>query len=932
MCFALSAQSQTLPTAQQVANNITVGWNLGNTLEAQCGETAWGNPVVTQSFINSVKAAGFNAIRIPAAWNCHTNPAGSNTIDAAWMARVKQVVDYAIGQNMYVIINIHWDGGWLEEHPLYANQEANNIKQAAFWTQIGNTFRDYNERLLFAGTNEVHADYGTPTTEHITVQQSYNQTFVNAVRATGGNNASRTLVVQTYNTNMWHGLNYFSLPTDTIASRLMVEVHHYDPYDFTLNQSGSCLYWGAQFPSQGACTWAQEAYHDDLFNQVRAKWVAVGVPVMIGEYGVATRPNVSLESRAYWLRYVNEAAARNGIKTFYWDNGVLPSQSNGFALFNRSSGAIVDQTALDAVLIGAGVGNPGNSYTLTTAVSGSGSVSRSPNATTYAGGTQVTLTATAASGNQFAGWTGDLSGATNPQSITMLANRSVTANFVPTGTGGTGTILREYWLSLTGTGVSSLTGSSAYPNSPTGSEQLTSLEGATNVADNYGARIRGYVHPLVSGAYTFWLASDDGGDLLLSTNDNPANATRIAYVTEWTGSREWGKYASQRSAPVNLVAGQKYYIEVLHKEATGGDNFAVSWQGPGIAQTVISGNLLSPFVPGGTTNYSLSVTKAGAGSGTVTSSPSGINCGSTCSASYASGASVTLTAAAASGSTFTGWSGACTGTAACTVSMTAARSVTATFGSSGTTYALSVTKSGAGTGTVASSPSGVDCGSTCSANFASGTSVTLTASAASGSTFAGWGGACSGTGGCTVSMTAARAVTATFNTSSTFAATVTKAGTGTGTVTSSPSGVNCGSSCSANFASGASVTLTAAAASGSTFAGWSGACTGTGSCVLSMTAARNVTATFNTTSTNPVCSNPITFTNNTGNFNTTGAACYRTTQNVAGWGCSNFDGRTVAVGGVARTCGQLPLTRSSDGYYYFQVSAGTYSWASLYVW
>ncbi len=849
LCFALSAQSQTLPTAQQVANNITVGWNLGNTLEAQCGETAWGNPVVTQSFVNSVKAAGFNAIRLPVAWNCHTNPAGSNTIDSAWMARVKQVVDYAIGQNLYVIINIHWDGGWLEEHPLYSYQEANNVKQAAFWTQIATTFRDYNERLLFAGTNEVHADYGTPTTEHITVQQSYNQTFVNAVRATGGNNASRTLVVQTYNTNMWHGLNYFSLPTDTIANRLMVEVHHYDPYDFTLNQSGSCLYWGAQFPTQSACTWAQEAYHDDLFNQVRAKWVAVGVPVMIGEYGVATRPNLSLEARAYWLRYVNEAAARNGIKTFYWDNGVLPTQSNGFALFNRSTGAIVDQVALDAVLIGAGVGNPGNSYTLTTSVSGGGSVSRSPNATTYAGGTQVTLTATAASGNQFAGWTGDLSGATNPQSITMLANRSVTANFVPTGTGGTGTILREYWLNLQGTGVSSLTGSSAYPNSPTGSEQLTSLEGATNIGDNYGARIRGYVHPLVSGAYTFWLASDDGGDLLLSTNDNPANASRIAYVTEWTGSREWGKYASQRSASINLVAGQKYYIEVLHKEATGGDNFAVSWQGPGIAQTVISGNLLSPFVPGGTTNYSLSVTKAGAGSGTVTSSPSGINCGSACSASYASGASVTLTAAAASGSTFSGWSGACTGT-----------------------------------------------------------------------------------GACTVSMTAARAVTATFNTASTFAATITRAGTGTGTVTSSPSGLNCGSTCSANFASGASVTLTAAASSGSTFAGWSGACTGTGSCVLSMTAARNVTATFNTNTTNPVCSSPITFTNNTGNFNTTGAACYRTTQNVAGWGCSNFDGRTVAVGGVARSCGQLPLTRSSDGYYYFQVSAGTYSWASLYVW
>ncbi|HEU4780844.1 MAG TPA: cellulase family glycosylhydrolase [Steroidobacteraceae bacterium] len=854
-CFALlfssiSAFAQTLPTAPQVASQITVGWNLGNTLEAQCGETAWGNPAVSQAFINSVKAAGFNSIRIPAAWNCHTNPAGSLTIDATWMARVKQVVDYAYNQDMYVILNIHWDGGWLEEHPLFANQVANNERQAAFWTQIANTFRNYNERMLFAGTNEVRADYNTPTSEHITVQQSYNQTFVNAVRATGGNNASRTLVVQTYNTNISHGLNYFSLPTDTIASRLIVEVHHYDPYDYTLNQSGPCLYWGAPYPSQGNCTWAQEAYHDDLFNQVRARWVAQGVPVIIGEYGVATRPNLNLESRAFYLNYVNKAAFNNGIKTYYWDNGVLPSAANGFALFNRSTGAIVDQAALTAILTGAQVGNPGQTYTLTTTVNGLGTVTRNPTGSSFPGGTSVTLTAVPASGNQFAGWTGGASGATNPISINMLANTSVTANFIPTGSGGTGSILREYWLNVTGTTVQSLTSNASYPASPTGSEQLTSLEGATNIADNYGARIRGYIHPLISGAYTFTLASDDGGDLLLSTSDNPANATRIAYVAEWTNPREWGKFPTQRSAAINLTAGQKYYIEVLHKEATGGDHFAVSWQGPGIAQTVIGGNVLSPFVSGPVGSFNLAVTKNGTGTGTVTSSPAGINCGTTCSASYTSGASVTLTPAADSGSTFAGWAGACTGTGVCTVSMTAARAVTATFNSTATTFALTVTRAGVGTGTVTSMPAGIACGTTCSANYSSGTSVTLTA----------------------------------------------------------------------------------AAASGSTFAGWSGACTGTGACTTSMTAARNVTATFNTSGTGTTCANPVTFTNNTGNFNTTGAACYRTSNTVNGWGCSNFAGRTLTVGGEPRNCGQLPVTRSSDGYYYFAVTAGTYPWASLYTW
>src|SRR4029079_5299627 len=127
------------------------------------------------------------------------------------------------------------------------------------------------------------------------------------------------------------------------------------------------------------------------------------------------------------------------------------------------------------------------------------------------------------------------------------------------------------------------------------------------------------------------------------------------------------------------------------------------------------------------------------------------------------------------------------------------------------------------------------------------------------------------------------------------------------------------------FASGTSVTLSAAAASGSTFAGWSGACSGTSTCALAMTAARNVTATFSTSGgTGGTCANPITFTGNTGNFNTTGAACYRTNATSNGCGGSTCDGRTVTVGGQARTCGQLPLTRSADGYYYFAVTAGSF--------
>ncbi len=162
----------------------------------------------------------------------------------------------------------------------------------------------------------------------------------------------------------------------------------------------------------------------------------------------------------------------------------------------------------------------------------------------------------------------------------------------------TGSILREFWTGISGTTISSLTSNASYPNNPSGSGQLTSLECPTNWADNYGTRIRGYLHPTASGSYTFWVAGDDNTELYLSTSDNPAGATRIAYINGWTNSREWNKYSTQQSATINLVAGQKYYIEVLHKEGSGGDNVAVAWQGPGITQQVIPGNNLSPFIPG----------------------------------------------------------------------------------------------------------------------------------------------------------------------------------------------------------------------------------------------------------------------------------------------------------------------------------------------
>ena len=247
----------------------------------------------------------------------------------------------------------------------------------------------------------------------------------------------------------------------------------------------------------------------------------------------------------------------------------------------------------------------------------------------------------------------------------------------------------------------------------------------------------------------------------------------------------------------------------------------------------------------------LTVVSAGSGSGTVTSSPAGIDCRPTCSRSFSEGTVVTLTASPAAGSTFTGWSGGgCSGTGACQVTVSAAESVTATFDTV-PPVTLTVGTAGSGSGSVTTSPAGIDCGPTCSASFGEGSVVTLTATPAAGSTFTDWsGGGCSGTGACHVTLGSDTTVTATFTRlpappAPPVTLTVVRAGSGGGTVTSGPAGIDCGLSCSATFAEGTQVTLSAAPTGQSRFEGWSGACaTASTTCTVTLSSAKSVTATF----------------------------------------------------------------------------------------
>jgi subtilisin family serine protease len=243
------------------------------------------------------------------------------------------------------------------------------------------------------------------------------------------------------------------------------------------------------------------------------------------------------------------------------------------------------------------------------------------------------------------------------------------------------------------------------------------------------------------------------------------------------------------------------------------------------------------------TTFTVMVTKAGTGTGTVTSTPAGINCGGDCNERFAGGSTVTLTATPNAGSVFAGWSGGgCSGTGVCVVSTTA--TVTATFNlPAPPPFTITVNKKGTGTGTVTSNATGINCGIDCTETYPGGTRVTLTATTDPGSVFTGWnGGGCAGAGSCVVSATAT--VTATFSViPPPITVTINKNGTGAGTVTSTPVDINCGGDCTGTYPGGTTVTLTPSPSAGSLFAGWSGGCTGTGICHVASTT--TVTATFN---------------------------------------------------------------------------------------
>jgi endoglucanase len=344
------------------------GWNLGNTLEANY-EGAW-SPPATQALINQVAASGFNTIRLPVNWSNHMNT--QNVIDAAWLARVKQVVDWSLAKNMTVIINMHHDG-WFDWSSFRRFDSKINAKYVKVWQQIAQSFQAYDSRLMFCAANEPEADTAAKTA----VLKQYYQNFINTVRSTGGNNANRWLILPGPNTNIDKTYDWFTLPTDPTPGRLAVDVHYYDPFDFCLMTTDESwgsysFFWGAGYKTTVPsllirnCSWGEEAWLAGQMAKMKTKFVDNGVPVMIGEFAAAKRidhPELTgveytrhLASRTYYDKKMVEICNANGIKPYFWDNGW--AGKDGFNLFNRNTAAVMEQDQVTALTGGAALPPP----------------------------------------------------------------------------------------------------------------------------------------------------------------------------------------------------------------------------------------------------------------------------------------------------------------------------------------------------------------------------------------------------------------------------------------------------------------------------------------------------------------------------------------------------------------------------------------------
>lgn len=319
-------------TSQQLVEDMTFGWNLGNTLDVcqadrdgdgkinehveageKVDETLWGNPKATKDLFTSLKKNGVNAVRIPVTWRDHMDSDGN--IDREWMDRVQQVVDYAYSQGMYVIINVHHDGGGDPKFGAWIIEESQNDyntflkKYKNVWKQIAERFKNYSDYLIFESMNEVGFDtlYNKNKADAYNLINKINQDFVDIIRATGGNNAKRHLLIAGYYTDIERTCDSLYKMPDDKAGRCILSVHYYTPWDFcTCDRKHT---WGTNSE-----VWQMET----LIGKMKKNFVDKGIPVIIGEYAAS---GSDLSSCIFFIEKLNKLCSDYGIATFIWDSG-----------------------------------------------------------------------------------------------------------------------------------------------------------------------------------------------------------------------------------------------------------------------------------------------------------------------------------------------------------------------------------------------------------------------------------------------------------------------------------------------------------------------------------------------------------------------------------------------------------------------------------
>lgn len=324
-------------SAKELVKEMKLGWNLGNTMDSvndtidkasapEAWETAWGNPVTIKELITKLIDEGFNVIRYPISWRNHISEAPAYIIDTAWMNRVQELVDFAYSHGAFVIINLHHEG-WHD--PYYDNFEPASAKLKKVWQQIAERFADYDEHLIFEGMNEPRK-CGTPVEwtggdkEGWDVVNALNKVFIETVRSTGGNNASRSLMIPSYAANCTIGIRHLEIPKED--NHIIASVHAYEPTDFALAVDGRGL-------------WNRDtAVIDQLIVDLEELFLSKDVPVIIGECGAMHRAVEGNEaSRAEWAEYFFKSTKNIGVPCVWWDNGYVEGHGELFGIIDRKT-------------------------------------------------------------------------------------------------------------------------------------------------------------------------------------------------------------------------------------------------------------------------------------------------------------------------------------------------------------------------------------------------------------------------------------------------------------------------------------------------------------------------------------------------------------------------------------------------------------------